>query len=595
MFALLLLALFVCTQAAVAQSNVAQNSESSADLAKRVERLIEQLGDERFTVREQAQHELAEIGAAAFDALAAAQSHDDLEVAHRARFLVQSIRMEWVRDSDSAEIRKLLADYETQSDAERLNRVRQLTGRPQGESLAALCRLVRFERSPLLSKQAALLIMGQKRPPPEAWPERSRIINDELRLSKRPAAEWLQVYAQYASEPAEALAAWEKIVAQEDNQTKRLPTQEQRSIQAGLLRQQVIMLLDQKKQNEALVALRRMLDLENTDSPSLAELIQWIIRQEAWELLDEVAKRFESHLASDPKLIYLIAQAHLARGEPKLAEEMAAKALAQQPGNPGHHLEMAKDLQRQGLVKWAEGEYRATIGDGSDPRAVVSAGPYLGELLNDNQRFGEAADVLDQVADKMTDLTRELRRRGRGEIRRTEDNIKARAHYFRAKQHAADKEPAKQLEHLEKAIELDPTEADVLIALYRIEGQPATQREKTLKKIHSAAALFRQRVVASPEDSTAMNQYAWLVSNTEGDFDEATRFSQRSIELAPEEAKGGYLDTLAHCYAAKKDYETAVKHQTKAVELEPHSQEVRRSFERFKRLLAEQLESEKKN
>src|SRR5262245_18536794 len=146
-FAPLLLALFVWPPKAVAQNN-----GSSADLGKRVERLIEQLGDERFTVREQAQHDLAEIGAAAFDALAAAQSHDDLDVAHRARFLVQSIRMEWVRDSDSAEIRKLLADYETQSDAERLNRVRQLTGKPQAESLAALCRLVRFERSPLLSK-----------------------------------------------------------------------------------------------------------------------------------------------------------------------------------------------------------------------------------------------------------------------------------------------------------------------------------------------------------------------------------------------------------------------------------------------------------
>jgi tetratricopeptide (TPR) repeat protein len=572
-----------------AQPALAQTGEPSTDLAKRVERMIEQLGDDRFTVREQAQQELADIGAVAFDALAAAQTHDDLEVAHRARFLVQSIRMEWVRDSDSAEVRKLLEDYDSQPDNERLNRIRQLVVKPQAEALAPLCRLVRFERSPLLSKQAALMIIGQKRPVPSAWSERSRIIRDEIRLSKRPAAEWLHVYADYADKPAGALAAWAKIVAAEDEQTNRLPTQEQRAIQAGLLRQQVIMLLDQRQQDEALLALRRMLDLANTDDESLAELIEWVVLQEARELIDEVVKRFESQLSNNPYLIYLIAQAHDARGEPKLAQAMAAKALAQQPGNADHHYRVAYRLHEQGLTKWAEGEYRAAIGDGADARFVVAAGSRLGELLNDGERFGDAADVLERVAGKMDELPKEWRRRGLME--RTADHVKARALFFRAKQYAADKQTAKQLEHLQKAIELDPTEADVLIALYRIEDQPETEREKTRVKIRKAAALFRQRIMAAPEDSTAMNQYAWLVANTEGDFDEATRFSQRSVELAPDAAKGGYLDTLAHCYAAKKDYQAALKHQARALELEPHTQEITRAYERFKKLHAQQVKS----
>jgi tetratricopeptide (TPR) repeat protein len=82
------------------------------------------------------------------------------------------------------------------------------------------------------------------------------------------------------------------------------------------------------------------------------------------------------------------------------------------------------------------------------------------------------------------------------------------------------------------------------------------------------------------------NQYAWLIGNTRGDFDEAIRLSQRSLELKPETS--GYMDTLAHCYAGKKDFANAVKWQTKAVKLDPHSGQIVRALERFQKALAEE-------
>jgi tetratricopeptide (TPR) repeat protein len=160
-------------------------------------------------------------------------------------------------------------------------------------------------------------------------------------------------------------------------------------------------------------------------------------------------------------------------------------------------------------------------------------------------------------------------------------------HYFRARQYAAENHTDKQIEHLNKALEHDPQEADVMIALYRVE-QPQAARDAVRKKIRAAAAFFKQKLITSPEDTTAMNQYAWLVGNTEGDYDEAIRLSARSVELAGEEQLGGYLDTLAHCYAAKKDYDQALTHQARAMELEPHSGDIRRAYERFKRLRDEQ-------
>jgi tetratricopeptide (TPR) repeat protein len=563
-----------------------QVGEAPGALAEKIDVLITQLGDGRFTVRERAQTELAEIGAPAFDALSAAQSHRDLEIAHRSRLLVQSIRMDWVRETDSIEVRNLLDDYDSQPDSERLNRIQQLARLPQDESLAPLSRLVRFERSVLVSKLAAILIMDQKRPTASAWPARSRTILDEIRYSKRPAVRWLAAYAEFPGNPTNSLEAWNTFVREEDELGKRSATHEQRGIQAGLLRQQVIMLLDQKKTEDALVALRRMLDLGNTDPDSLAALLEWIIRQEAWPLVNEVAERFQQKLVDNPYLMYLVAHAHLEQGNGKLAEELAGKALAQKPGNPREHLEMATRLQQQGLMKWSEREYREVIKDDSNPSYSMFARSRLAELLNDYEQFGEAADLLDEVVEQIENERRNgVGRRGRRQQTNIDtDKIKARAHFMRAKQYAVDNEPAKQLEQLHEAIDLDSTEADVLITLYRLKDQPKEERENTMEMIRRAALLFRQQVAASPEDSTPLNQYAWLIANTEGDFDEAIRFSQRSIELAAPAQLGGYLDTLAHCYSAKKDYANALKHQSRAKELEPHSQEIRRAYERFKRL-----------
>ena len=53
----------------------------------------------------------------------------------------------------------------------------------------------------------------------------------------------------------------------------------------------------------------------------------------------------------------------------------------------------------------------------------------------------------------------------------------------------------------------------------------------------------------------------------------------------------GYLDTLAHCYFAKKDYENAVRHQAEANRLEPQSMAIKRQLEVFRQAMADQQKS----
>ena len=84
----------------------------------------------------------------------------------------------------------------------------------------------------------------------------------------------------------------------------------------------------------------------------------------------------------------------------------------------------------------------------------------------------------------------------------------------------------------------------------------------------------------SREDLATMNnQYAWLISNTEGDLQLALRCSQRSLELQPNFST--YLDTLGRCYYAVGDYENAIKYQRRAVELEPFAMSMKRQLQLF--------------
>src|SRR4029079_16687148 len=91
----------------------------------------------------------------------------------------------------------------------------------------------------------------------------------------------------------------------------------------------------------------------------------------------------------------------------------------------------------------------------------------------------------------------------------------------------------------------------------------------------------------SPDEPTFYNQVAWLVANTEGDIDEAIRLSQKSVDLARAEGEspkrvGGLLDTLGHCYFAKKDYASAVRCQSEAAALDPQPVSITRQLKVFR-------------
>ncbi len=591
------------TDGAPSSSTDEASAESHAELEARIAKLIAQLGAEEFAVREKAQRELGRIGVAAFDALHAAQSNEDIEIALRARYLVRSMNVLWAHDDDPAEIKRILRSYGSQSDEERRSRMARLAGMEGVPAVAALVRIARFESSDVLSKEAGILVLRAAVPADDPDGENlAEAILASLGPSKRSAAEWLRTYARTLRDPESSLAEWDRLTRAEHDVYTQFPEKSGRQIVRDLMRWQVDLLrrLDYDDQAGAVIA--RCMQLLDGTRDELFEAAEWYMERHYWQPIEQLSERFPDTFAGDPLLLYRLAEAQLQLGKMEQAEETAQRAMNNVPDGTTEHTLMAFRLAERGMFSWAQREYRhvmelAEAGSPDDIRARL----LLSELLHDLEEELEAAKVLEPVVeafDKNPSAVQFVQQ----VFRREPGSVKSRMHYFYAASHARAGDTQKQREALDQAVASDPTDADVLIAMYRLPGADAEWRERTHKQIDAAVGHFRDQVNAfhlqaehAPNEqvkayweqqlAAAHNQLAWLVGNTEGDFDEAVRSSRTSLEIRPE--AGGYYDTLARCYYAKGDFENAVESQRKAVELEPHSGQIKRQLELFEKALAE--------
>jgi tetratricopeptide (TPR) repeat protein len=565
----------------LAAATAEEARQDPAETQRRIDRLIEQLGDADYFIRQQAEAELAKFSFEAFDALHAATTHEDLEIAARARHLLRLMRVQWTVAGDPPEVKELLARYEVLPQPAKLALMRNLAVLPKETGVPALCRLVRYETSPVLSKYAAVELVGSR--PPDVPPGKNlaELLRKNLGPSRQAAAGWLMAWVRFADDPQAAIADWTKLADDEYALLRQSPAQTDVGIVARLVRFQVQWLkkLDQKEQ--VLAAMQRLVDLETGNPATLAELVTWLIEQRAWESIDKLTARFPAHFAGNPLLLYTVAQAQAAKGGQDQAEQTAQRALALNQGNSPQqlilHYEVARALWQRGMFAWAEREFRHIIDTGTAvDEIMLVASSLLGEMLHDQSEEFKAAEVLDRLAKAAGQQPNLLPM-----IRARMPAIRSRMEYFYACHFAGRGDRLKEREHLDKAVAADPGDVDVLIARYRLPDQTPEYRAETRKLIAQAGEKFRREMTHAPDDATPYNQFAWLVANTEGDLETALEFSRKSIELSP--GSGGYYDTLAHVYFARGDYQKAVDTQTRAAQLEPHTKAIARQLEVFRK------------
>jgi tetratricopeptide (TPR) repeat protein len=595
----LLLALLVAPGLALAED---KPPAPVAD-ANRIAELIRQLGADEFAAREKAQAELSQLGLEAFDALHVAQNHNDPEISLRARYLVRSMAVRWFQDSDSPDVVKTLKGYGDllEGSVDRENRMDQLAALKNEAGIIALCRLARYETSEPLGKKAALKILGQ--PAIEDPAVRSSVAEKIVSIvgsSNRPSAQWLKLYARALAQPDATLSEWDAATKAEHTVLDHQPMKTSKEIVRDLYRYQIELLEKLGREGDMVEVTRRTFTLLEPKPEQLTEVIDWLMKRQAWDAVLELQGKFGDVFNDSPLLLYRVAETQAKLGKQDEAKATADKALALKAENLDEHFRVGYMLQEKGLHQWAEREFREVMKN-TPAGAVLDfrARFYLSELLHDQGREAEAADALKPLCELMD--KDEMAKETCVRALRDPEGVYSRMNFFAALAASESKDTATAEKLLDKAAQNDPLDADALIALYRLPNASPERQAKTKTLIEEAAKQFREQIEefkqaaeqapteqfkaqANQQVAQECNQLAWLVGNTFGDFDEALAASHKSLELRPDYP--GYLDTLGRCYYAKGDLENAVKYQSRAVELDPHSGQIRRQLEFFKRELA---------
>ena len=573
--------------------------------------LIEDLGADSYYTRTRATERLQRLGLEAFDDLHGAQFHPDNEIAMAARFLVSSLLVSWSKESDPPEVQEALSEYGAQDEMERSSRIDMLAELPDRGGLLALVRLARFETSLRLSRLAALAAMRQPIVGDLAVRRRSaEQISLTLGDSGRQSAQWLRIYADDLTSGSYSVDAWRGLIAKQRDQVDAAATDSSN-------RESVLELVRVCASRAALAGLTdEAVDLavQNIDliAPTTRDLVEacgWAIDNQLHPfvlvLQQQHGRMFDQH----PILLYAAAESQIAAGNPSDADRLAEQAsqIRPLPLDPDakarlqpreieeiaqSHRMIAGNLRERGLFHWAEREYRSVIDAMNiDDGPAAAARSKLAEMFGEMERHQDVVDVLQPLVDraeKDAKLQQKLNNMLFNFSRAKSDLL---FHNAKLLVEKGDVDAARPL--MKEAYDRYPVNIDILIAMFRLNGDE--QWDKAVKQrldvsIRQSELLIQQAKLNAKQFGRALddqiaeayNQYAWLVANTQGDFQRALDYSLKSLEVRGEpESTGARLDTCARCYFAVGDIDKAILTQKRAIKLLPHSPPLRRQLKEF--------------
>lgn len=626
----------------------------SQNQSEQIQQLIQRLGAKRFATRQRAEAELRYLGPEAVDQLLEAQYDSNYEISLAARQILNNLTVNWSRPDEHPITENILQNYDDLSEEQRISRANWLAKLEDGFGLPAVLRIVRYEQSDIVAKRAAMTVIENLDLEQIDQIEMLTKAMEELPDAQRVPLKWLRAFhadvvAHQAFEldddnkAAKArLQVWQELAQQENTleDASRSTPSIREAINKRVAELAVSLLkVTSDEKPDALVlgiaenALEYLLENNKDDPSRIIDLGRWLIDAKQVSLFeDKVWKPFQELRETQPQYTYLGAEA-FAESDPDRAQKLADEAfniyetpptIERQDKDDPDEEELAEDgelaedefdyvdplvavfaqintaiaLENRGLTEWAVREYRRLMENKNDHWRVSiireQATIILSELLHDRGRDEEAADVLTTLTDKRANNVF-----GNDDLG-DRVSVTSRMHYFRSEHYRKEADREKQIEFLRKAVQADSTDADVLIAMHRLPRADEKWKAETSRLIAKAVRGFEMKIERQKaageinnraEVAKNLNQVAWLVGNTEGDFKKAIEQSRRSLELRP--ASPGSLDTLGRTYFAAGDVENALKYQRRAAKLEPHSKQIARQLAEFEMAASQGLRPNK--
>lgn len=572
--------------------------------------LIVQLGDDEYAKREAAAARLDAIGAAAIDSLlAAAESSDDLEVALRAHWLAESIPL--TDAADGPDVSALVSRYRRQAFGERVVIMHRLLRADDDTGVRALARIIRLDRDPTAARIAAAILVREWIPDDPYWPGMCDRILAGLGASTRPAAEFVRTVVEFSRAASTAdrnrlaetgrtlLPALHRAgVARADVDAGRggnsVVADITSTTQLIFERSAVQMLAEAGQRDDALALVRHQIesrtaaaadhdaDAAEEAAAEIADILVWASTHGLSAAVDAITAA-DTMAARKNVVLYAAAVCERARGRDAEATRLATAAFEAAANDFSERMQAALLLVKWGVGDWASREYTSIIDGPTTPaNQIAFAAVLYAEFLHDQGRDAEAAAMLRGPVEGSgrTGVNMAILQ----QIGRDPLMVRARMHYFDACAAAARGDTAAQRKALEEATSTVVKDVDALIALYELATESPEHQATVRRLIKEALDRIEGGIDAMPEDTTSYNEYAWLVANTEGDLAKATRYSRQTLAASPENSS--YLDTLAHCHAAARNYPLAIRTQRLAQRLEPHNRIIRLNLEKFERLAA---------
>lgn len=575
--------------------------------------LIEQLGDESYIVRSSAANRLQRIGLKAFDRLYQSQFRSEIEIAMTSRRLISNLMVNWSLPSDSKDVREALDQYGRQSDADRKNRIELLAGLPDRGGTVALARLVRYEMSGRLSAAAAMAILQQY--PREDLKRRAELAAEIQRImgdADRVAATWMIVYADDLIGNRFDQNSWQRFIANHRQRVDLAATDQ--ASRASVLEMIQTVAVHAGRMNDKPAAIELVmanLDLITPKTAALSDMATWAIDHELFVIVDKLRERFEPLFSGNAMLSYAAAEAAIRQGDEPTGRTLADQA-SKMPEIPGpdqidalqprelqvllmRHSVTAARLVSRGLYHWALREYQSVIDAVPiDNSTSVNCRLEAANLLSELGRHADVIELLEPLVDRV-EKDRDMRRIT--PLMRQDQAISGMLLYHQAELSIEQGNIAEACEKLQKAYDIDQNNIDVLIRMYRLEHDQAW-RETVLRQVNTKIREYEILIAqtagrgnflmgrAGLEPADAYNNYAWLVSNTEGNFERALKLSLRSIEQTEPgdtQAAAARMDTCARCYFALGQIDQAIAMQRRAIMRMPHSPPLQQQLDVFKK------------